>query len=104
MLTLKQAAEYLGMHPATLYDIVARTRSVNRGRQSSGPTIKYFQISKSSSIKFKQEWLDTFIEENSTDATKSPKTQQDHSNRVKNSKNALPKCDRFRLPKVLLNN
>jgi len=50
MLNLSEAAAYLGMSPSGLRKIL------NRGQ------IKYFQHGKHGRIKFKQEWLDDYIE------------------------------------------
>lgn len=58
MLSLEQAAAYLGYSPSGLRKLVQRTRERKHGR-----TIKFFQSGKWSNIKFKQEWLDEFIEQ-----------------------------------------
>lgn len=60
LLTLAQAAELLGLKASGLRKFVARTR-----RGTPGPQIQFFQIGEGP-IKFMREWIERFIEENST--------------------------------------
>ena len=60
LLTLAEAADLLGMKASGLRKIVARTK-----RGTPGPQIQFFQIGEGP-IKFRREWIERFIEENST--------------------------------------
>lgn len=68
MMSLKDAAEYLG-YPGddALRQIVDRSKAKARGVATKGATIKFFQPSKGSPIRFKREWLDDFIAEHAVE-------------------------------------
>ncbi len=52
LMTINQAADYLG------YSVSGLRKLVNRG------IIRYFQATEGAALKFKREWLDDFIEAN----------------------------------------
>ena len=62
LLNIVQAASYLGCTPDGLRKIVARTQASQMGQRVNGPTIEFFQSRKRGAIRFRQEWLDAFIE------------------------------------------
>lgn len=71
MLSLKDAAAFLGYQgDDALREIVDRSRAKARGAATKGPTIKFFQPTKKSPIKFKREWLLEFIDEHTIDPTR----------------------------------
>jgi hypothetical protein len=59
LLTLAQAADLLGMKASGLRKFDARTK-----RGTPGPQIQFFQIGEGP-IKFRRQWIERFIEENS---------------------------------------
>jgi hypothetical protein len=59
MLTVEEAARQLGYKPSGLYKIIGRTR-----KGKPGPQLQFYQLGKGP-IKFKQQWLDDFIDDNS---------------------------------------
>jgi hypothetical protein len=59
MLNLAEAAEQLGYEPSGLREIVHRTKY-----GKPGPQIQFYQIG-NGHIKFRQEWLDLFVLQNS---------------------------------------
>lgn len=63
MLSLKEAADYLGYTVNGLRKLVDRARASHRGKYTEGPTIKFFQSTKKGRIRFKREWLDEFVKE-----------------------------------------
>jgi hypothetical protein len=67
LLRLKDAAERIGYSETGLRHIVDRTRRKSLGDAVSGPTIKFMQAGKNSTILFKQEWLDEFIDLHTVD-------------------------------------
>jgi hypothetical protein len=67
MLDIIEAAKQLGYSPKGLRKIVDRSRAKARGAETRGPTIKFFQAGTRGSIKFRPEWLETFIAENTID-------------------------------------
>jgi len=67
LLSISEAAEYLGYTAKGLRRIVDRSRAAASGSRTSGPTIKFFQAGKNAPIKFRQSWLDEFIEANTVD-------------------------------------
>lgn len=60
LLTLEQAAELLGYSASGLRKVVNRTKA-----GKIGGTIRFFQVGKGP-IKFKREWLDDFVADNTT--------------------------------------
>ncbi len=62
MLNLVQAAAYLGSTAHGLRKVVIRTQQSRAGQPIKGPTIEFFQQRKGSTILFRREWLDAFIE------------------------------------------
>lgn len=67
LLTLPEAAEALGYTVKGLRKIVDRSRAKANGGRTRGPTIKFFQPMPGSPIRFREEWIEEFIEENTTD-------------------------------------
>jgi hypothetical protein len=62
MLNLQEAARYLGYTANYLRKIVGRSRRSHQGRSVRGPTIDFSQGDTKSTIFFRREWLDQFIE------------------------------------------
>ena len=62
LLNIGEASHYLGCTPHGLRKIVARTQASQMGQRVNGPTIEFFQSRKKGPIRFRQEWLDAFIE------------------------------------------
>jgi hypothetical protein len=62
LISLSEAASYLGMTHWCLRKIVARSRRAALGDSIRGATITFFQASPHSSIKFRREWLDAYID------------------------------------------
>lgn len=67
LISLEQAARMLGYTTKGLRKIVDRSRAKACGRRTQGPTIRFFQAAKGSPIKFKVEWVETFVEEHTVD-------------------------------------
>lgn len=67
MIDLIEAARQLGYSPKGLRKIVERSRAKANGKPTHGPTIKFFQAGPRGAIRFRPEWLDTFIDENTID-------------------------------------
>ncbi len=61
MLSLKEAAAYLGYTPKGFHEIVQRSRASHQGKYTEGPTIRFFQTGWHGRIQFKREWLDEFV-------------------------------------------
>jgi hypothetical protein len=72
LLSLEEAAAYLGCRPRTLRALVDRSRVRLRGCPVQGPTIQFFQPYRKGAIKFRQAWLDAFIEAGSHRPDKAP--------------------------------
>ncbi len=64
LISLKQAAAYLGYKPNGLREIVQRTKRSRAGVHVAGPTIEFSQAGKKGSLRFRRKWLDDFIEKN----------------------------------------
>jgi hypothetical protein len=62
MLHLPEAASYLGYTAHGLRKIVNRSRRSHNGQSVRGPTIEFFQSRPKSTILFRREWLEQFIE------------------------------------------
>src|SRR5208282_1209942 len=78
MLNLAQASAYLGCTVHGLRKVITRTQQSREGQYIKGPTIEFFQQRKWSTILFKREWLDEYIERNHLRAgsPKQPTTQR----------------------------
>ena len=61
LLSLKEAAAYLGYTERGLRKIVGRSWLARRGRIVNAPTIEFSQAGKRGAIRFRREWLDDFI-------------------------------------------
>ena len=61
MLSLNEAATYLGYTRNGLWRIVERSRTSHQGKYTEGPTLKFFQSTAHGPIRFKREWLDEFV-------------------------------------------
>jgi hypothetical protein len=62
LLSLEEAAAYLGCQPRTLRKLIDRSRLRLRGHPVLGPTIQFFQAYPGAAIKFRRRWLDAYIE------------------------------------------
>ncbi|MEN6450509.1 MAG: hypothetical protein ABFC96_08465 [Thermoguttaceae bacterium] len=62
LLSLDEAAVYLGCRPKTLRKIIDRSRLRLKGIPVNGPTIQFFQSRARGAILFRQSWLDAYIE------------------------------------------
>jgi hypothetical protein len=82
LITLSEAAKRLGYSAWGLRKIV--TRSKRREAAGLPPLIKSFQLARRGPIKFRHEWLDEFIEANSTVAV--PPSQPPPAKRGKGEK------------------
>ena len=67
MLSLKEAAEYLGYSEKGFRRIVDRSRAASKGAKVRGPVIRFFQTSRNAPVRFQQEWIDEFVEKNTID-------------------------------------
>lgn len=67
LLSLQEAAEALGYTIKGLRKIVDRSRAKANGVRTRGPTIRFFQTTRGAPIKFKEEWIEEFIEEHTVD-------------------------------------
>jgi hypothetical protein len=78
MLNLERAAAYLGCTVHGLRKVVTRTQQSREGKHIKGPTIEFFQQRKWSTILFRREWLDEYVERNHLRAgsPKQPVTQK----------------------------
>lgn len=79
---MKDAAEYLGYSVDGLREIVDRSRRRANGSVVRGPYIKFFQAGKCAAVRFRKEWLDQFIEENTVDPD-TPLTPQEKPRKTK---------------------
>lgn len=82
LVPMKDAAEYLGYSVDGLREVVDRSRRRANGVATRGPFIKFFQAGRRGAVRFKREWLDQFIEENTVDPTV-PLTQKEKVRRAK---------------------
>lgn len=69
MLSLEEAAEMLGYSVKGLRKIVLRSKAKAQGARTRGPTIKFLQAGKGSPIKFREEWIEEFIDQYTVDPT-----------------------------------
>ena len=76
LLSLREAAEYLGYSEDGMWKLVKRSRRRASGAAVGGPTIRFFQPSRGACIRFKREWLDEFIEQHTVDPTAEPLIQE----------------------------
>jgi hypothetical protein len=75
LISLEQAAQMLGYTTKGFRKIVDRSRAKACGFRTHGPTIRFFQATKGSPIKFKPEWLDAFIAEHTVDPNPAAKSE-----------------------------
>ncbi|MBN1588297.1 MAG: hypothetical protein JW888_02160 [Pirellulales bacterium] len=68
LLSLKEAADYLGYTVNGLRKLVDRARASHRGKYTEGPTIQLFQSTNHAPIRFKREWLDEFVKDHRIEA------------------------------------
>jgi hypothetical protein len=61
LISLEEAAAYLGLQPRTLYKLLDRSRLRLKGIPVQGPTIRFFQARPRGAIYFRREWLDAYI-------------------------------------------
>jgi hypothetical protein len=88
MLTLKQAAEVLGITPHGLQKIVNRSRRKLKGGCVERPTIRFHQTGKYASIRFRRKWLDDYIEGNAPEFTP-PSPMEKYRGRKKRGRSGL---------------
>ncbi|WP_145109873.1 hypothetical protein [Botrimarina mediterranea] len=69
LLSITEAASYLGYTVKGLRNIVDRSRAAARGEQVRGPVVKFFQAGRRGKVMFRLEWLDEFVEQNTVDPT-----------------------------------
>jgi hypothetical protein len=67
-----QAANYMGISRSGLRKIINRSRVRLSGTPVRGPTIKFRQEMPHGPIRFRKDWLDTFLEHNAKDPSKTP--------------------------------
>ncbi|MCH7728443.1 MAG: hypothetical protein IH991_18485 [Planctomycetes bacterium] len=69
LLNIQEAADALGYTVKGLRKIVDRSRARAQGARTRGPTICFFQTVKGAPIKFREEWIEEFIEQHTIDPT-----------------------------------
>ncbi len=62
LITIQEAAEVLGYSVKGLRKIVDRSRAKANGARTRGPTIRFFQSCRGAPVRFKEEWIEEFIE------------------------------------------
>jgi hypothetical protein len=62
LLDMDRAAAYLGVARRTLRKLIDRSRLRLKGLPVAGPTIQFFQPFPGASIRFRQAWLDAYVE------------------------------------------
>jgi hypothetical protein len=67
---LEEAAGLLGYETSGLRRIVENSRRKNRGLTVHGPTIRFLQPGKYAEIKFRQSWIDEFIDTYTVDPSR----------------------------------
>ena len=67
LLSIRQAAEMLGYTEKGIRRIVIRSRAKACGARTTGPTITFFQAGTRGAIRFRPEWIQQFIDENTVD-------------------------------------
>src|SRR5580704_12191095 len=67
LINLEHAARMLGYIAKGFRKIVERSRAKAAGHRTHGPTIRFFQATKGSPIKFKVEWIEAFVMEHTVD-------------------------------------
>ena len=82
LLTLQEAASILGYSVKGLRKIVDRSRAKASGARTRGPTIRFFQAVKGSPVKFRQEWLEEFIEQHTVNPSNGVPKPRKHRSKV----------------------
>jgi len=67
LISLEDAAHLLNYSVPGLRKIVNRSRRKLAGEPVAGPTIQFFQPGPKAPIKFKSQWIDDFIQQNTCD-------------------------------------
>ena len=67
LLSIQEAAEVLGYSVKGLRKIVDRSRAKANGARTRGPTIRFFQSCRGGPVRFKEEWIEEFIEDGTID-------------------------------------
>ena len=62
LLSIQEAAEVLGYSVKGLRKIIDRSRAKANGARTRGPTIRFFQSCRGAPVRFKEEWIEEFIE------------------------------------------
>lgn len=79
LIGLREAARMLGYTEKGLRKIVARSRARVAGARTHGPTIKFFQTAKGAAVRFRPEWIEEFINENTVDPSQPVETSGGHA-------------------------
>jgi hypothetical protein len=74
LLSLEMAANYLDYSKRAMRRLIDRSRKRLSGQEVRGPVIRFFQPFPGADIKFRQEWLDEFIDQGSHDPKATPIT------------------------------
>jgi hypothetical protein len=74
MLTVKQAAEQLGLSTHGLRRLVDRSRRAHRGETVNGPTIRFAQDGKGGTIRFQREWVTEYLDRITIGPKEEPRT------------------------------
>ena len=96
LLSIREAAEMLDYTEKGLRKIVERSRSKAAGARTHGPTIKFFQTGKGAPIKFRPEWIEEFIGENTVDPSKEATSTDGQRKRKKVRPQGMHVSDRDR--------
>ena len=86
LMSMQNAADALGYTVKGLRKIIDRSRAKAKGARTLEPTIKFFQTVKGAPVKFKEEWIEEFIEEHTIDPNNGHPTR-------KNGKKRKIDCD-----------
>jgi hypothetical protein len=96
LLSIREAAEMLDYTEKGLRKIVERSRAKAAGARTRGPTIKFFQTSKGAPIKFRPEWIEEFIDENTVDPSERLVPPDGRRKRAKERPKKTPLTERDR--------
>lgn len=72
LLSMKEAAQYLGLTMAGMRKLVARSQQRLRGLPMNGRTIMFYQAVPRGDIKFRPRWLEDYIDRCTHDPESAP--------------------------------
>ena len=68
----------LGYTEKGLRKIVDRSRARARGVRTRGPTIRFFQTTRGAPVRFKEEWIEEFVDQHTVDPGKAASSPNGH--------------------------